>query len=29
MKRKLIFELDTDRGELRISDENGRKITWV
>jgi hypothetical protein len=22
MKRKLIFELDTDRGELRISDEN-------
>lgn len=22
MKRKIIFELDTDKGELRISDEN-------
>ena len=28
MKRKLIFKLDTDRGELKILDENGRKITW-
>ena len=23
MKRKLIFELDTDKGELKISNENG------
>lgn len=26
MKRKLIFELDTDRGELKISDES--KEIW-
>lgn len=26
MKRKLIFELDTDRGELKVSDES--KEIW-
>ena len=28
MKRKLIFELDTDRGELKISDENREIVHW-
>ena len=28
MKRKLIFELDTDRGELIISNENKEIVHW-
>jgi len=28
MKRKLIFELDTEKGELIISDENREIVHW-